>query len=117
MLNKGRVKLMSVAALAFLSGNAFAAQGKTSAIDYIQVASNGNIFVALESGAMPNCYENRGGLLSRETLEGYKSMYSMLLAAKMANKTIQPVFEVVGTNASRWGRCQIKAVFLGMGSD
>ena len=116
MLNK-RKAMLSILMMACLSGNAFAQKGKSSSIDYIQTASNGNIFIAFENSAMPSCYENRGGLLSRETQEGYKSMYSLLLAAKMADKVVTPIYEVVGSNQSQWGRCQIKAVFLGLDAD
>ena len=117
MFSRKWARLLFAGASLIAAQPLLAERGLSTSIDYIQTASNGNIFVAFGSGAMPNCYENRGGLIAKQTEEGAKSLYAMLLSAKLANKAVTPVFDVVGSNQGLWGRCQIRAVFLGLGSD
>lgn len=112
MMKNTFLKILSIGVLVSMSSAVIAAKGSSTTIDFMQSASNGNVFVAFESGSMPGCYENRGGLISKETADGYKSIYATLLAAKMANKEVTPIFSVVGSDQSRWGRCEIKAIFL-----
>ena len=106
------VKMLSVFVLASVSGSVLADKGSSATIDYMQPSSNGQVFVALESGSMPGCYENRGALISRETSDGSKNLYAALLAAKMANKSVTPVYSIVGSDPARWGRCELKALFI-----
>jgi|GEM_PF-2365160 len=81
-------------------------------IKSIYSKNNGTSFVTFEANKLPGCYSNRGAYLSSGT--DISKIYSMLLAAKLADKevVIYYNFNDVAAGYTGWSLCYIEAVSL-----
>ena len=67
-------------------------------------------FVYLEPGAMPGCYNDRGGYLGVSS-DDIDQAYATLLSALMAGREVQIYYNYTGA-ASGWSMCDIEAVYI-----
>lgn len=104
------MKIIVLAIVSLYSALLSAETGSWTKVSRIYTPTNGiNIFVELGKDSMPGCYNNNGAYLKGENID---RIYSTILAAKMADKSIRPYFDIVGSDQNAWSRCNIAAIYI-----
>ena len=75
-------------------------------------AAEGKVFVYFEAGAMPGCYEDKGGYISRSNEAGENRMFSTVTAALLADRDVRVYYEFANEDPASWGRCNIVSVYI-----
>jgi hypothetical protein len=114
MAMKWRVVLCGILMLWLPGGYLLAAQhGEWTHVRSLYAPANGGgVFVSLGYGSMPGCYGESGAYIKNDVDTGAGRVYSLLMAAHMAQKEVRPVFEIVGDDPTRWGRCVIEGAYV-----
>ena len=98
-----------------LGGVAHAATGPTQTPLKISAMytkdTNGAIYVAFQSGAMPGCYANSGGYLV-PTNTSYKEIYSQLMLMLANGGVRASVIYTQNTPTNNWSDCTIDGIYL-----
>ena len=82
--------------------------GEWTSVTQIYAKNDGAIFVYFGANAMPGCYQGKAGYIKGANVE---KLYSTILAAFMAGKSIKPLYHINAAN-SGWGLCFVEAVYL-----
>jgi|GEM_PF-2970049 len=99
--------------LTLSTGTHAATAGSWTKVDQLYTPTDEeNVFVYFGANSMPGCYNNNGAYILNNSTTNTDRLYSTVLAAKMANKDIQPFFEVIGSNIESWSRCKLVAVYV-----
>lgn len=102
-------KISTLCLFTLLSAKASAVEwGRHTTIKHLYVTHSGSVFVTLET--LPGCYNDEGAYLANSSSDDSKA-YSAMLAAFMAQKKIQPLYEI-NENATGWSKCKITSFFI-----
>lgn len=88
--------------------------GTWTKVDQIYIPANGgNLFVYFQGAdSLPGCYGGRGAYLPSANVEGANRIYSALLAARAADRTVQVFYNYTSTDEETWGRCTLEAIYF-----
>ena len=105
-------RLLAAAVMLSSSVVSHAASGPWTTIAQIYTRTGpGTPFIYLAPGAMPGCFNDRGGYLRLMDQSNHDKTYSTLLSALIADREVQIFYEFTGTT-SGWGMCNITAVYI-----
>ncbi|UAB72613.1 hypothetical protein INR79_25480 [Vibrio sp. SCSIO 43132] len=68
------------------------------------------LYIEFQPGAMPGCYGDKGGRLSKSN-PNYKEYYSLLLTM-MTTKSFKGQIRYEQTNHTGWWSCSIEGIFV-----
>lgn len=90
----------------------FAASGPWTTVAQIYTRTeSGAPFIYFAPGAMPGCYNDRGGYLRLVDQANHDKTFSTLLSALIADREVQVFYDITG-DASGWSMCQVTAIYV-----
>jgi hypothetical protein len=114
-MQKRLIKYALVAIGMALANTAAAVIGPTQAPLKISAMytkdTNGAIYVAFQTGAMPGCYANAGGYLV-STNTAYKEIYAQLMLMLANGGVRASVVYTQNTPTNNWSDCTIDGIYL-----
>ena len=109
-----KITILMLFLISLIGWNAFAydAKGPWTKVDQIYTTTGNVIFAYFDAGSMPGCYGDHGGYIDPNGLEGRDRVYSVLVAALMADREVQVYYNYVNEDISSWSRCYVVSVYV-----
>ena len=106
----GRLLIITVFSLASIKSFAYES-GPWTKVTQMYIKDSGAVYVYFGSNGLPGCYRNNSAYIKGSNVE---KLYSALLAAQMAGKSVKPLYQYWNkdSGSTGWDMCYVEAIYL-----
>lgn len=102
-------KIFIVLSLLFSAQSFSYESGSWTTVTQMYVKDSGSVYVYFGANSLPGCYGNSSAFLKGANVD---KLYSAILAAQMAGKSVQPLYQYWVDGSTGWDMCYVEAIYL-----